>query len=494
MLTSRKSVVDIGAVRRAESMASSRRHPVSSRGSMVMHAVAQLKRRHGKHLWRVGTAAVHFLVRIRRSQKLPKLTVEETKEIAAKYFSVLCLNDLTSVNEFIGSLGIHATSETLPSMLAQVKFREGQALTLYQILRLMTFLKRLHLSTTGSDTVEAFTALAIDGRIPTNVFRATMMKFDLRVQVHEPHSTASMNEVDEETADPFQNQDKSTGDRSRGIDIQRFTAMLSDEDDTKTKRDLAKRRFSRLDSVRAASLHVSEAFESASPTEPRTPSVASPKPFDALLSQVRQSLSHNHDVDLFKRDTHAEKSPLRGEVFPFRSNKRRWDFQDVVKRIDEVESMGDVHRPFVSRNARYCSNSERPRFALLTPFTDLHEKKDLRNRDAGAQMNVHRLSRHPPRGLPAELAETSTKQRRSASMPLTERFPILAKRRDRLMYQLPHRNFESNGSVSWALTQAQRAALESSKLARHTAVESDQQDILRHIASATLMTVNNNHK
>jgi hypothetical protein len=490
MLTSRKSFVDMGSVRRGDSMLSlsaRKTHPLSSRMS---HGAAHQRRRNGRHLWRIGIFALRFIARVRVAAKQPKLTVDEAKEIAAKYYAVMCLNDLASVTEFMGSLGVSASSEA-PEMLVQVKFREGQALTLYQVLRLMTLLKRHHARTTGSDTVEAFTALAVDGRIPTDVFRATMMKFDLRVQMKEAASHAvSQRSVDVDVDDSFR-QANPSDDTERGIDINRFRAMLSDEDDAK-KREVAKRRFSRLNSIRETN-HVSETFESASPTEPRTPSVSSPKPFEALLNQVRVSLAHDAENSLFKRDVNSEKSPLRSEMFPHRSNKRRWEFPDVVKRIDEVAKQGDVHRPMASRNARYCSSQDRPRLALLTPFTDLDCGRDANRNDDSAQMRIHRLSRQPPRGLPGGVQITSN--RRSASVPLTERFPVLSKRRERLMDQLPHRNFESNGIAPWALSPAQRSQLAAKNVlpSHHANGDSDRHEILKHIASATLTTVNSRH-
>lgn len=468
------------------SLSARKAHPLSSRQSNS-HVVTHQRRRNGRHLWRIAFFALRFISRARVAAKLPKLTVDEAKEIAAKYYAVMCLNDLATVMEFIGSLGVSASSEA-PAMLVQVKFREGQALTLYQVLRLMTLLKRHHVRTTGTDTVEAFTALAVEGRIPTDVFRATMMKFDLRVQMKEAtsHAVVSQRSFDVDNEDSFR-QPTHNEDIESGIDINRFRAMLSDEDEAK-KREVAKRRFSRLNSIREAS-HVSETFESASPTEPRTPSISSPKPFEALLNQVRVSLAQESENNLFKRDLNAEKSPLRGEMFPHRSNKRRWEFPDVVKRIDEVAHQGDVHRPLASRNARYCSNHDRPRLALLTPFTNLDDGRHANHNDDSAQMRIHRLSRQPLRGLPNGVQTTCN--RRSTSVPLTERFPILSKRRERLMDQIPHRNFESNGIAPWALSQAQRSQLAARNVLPHSSnTDSDRHEILKHIASATLTTVN----
>jgi hypothetical protein len=326
------------------------------------------------------------------------------------------------------------------------------------------------MNTTGTDTVEAFTALAVNDRIPTDVFRATMQKFDLRMQLYDTPPAQIQGEDNETT------QDSSKSRTNNGIDLTRFSMLLSDDDGTK-KRDTTKRRFSRLSSVQQESLqHVSESFEGVpSPDESRTP-VCSPKPLDALLSQVRNSMNQEPEWSVMRRDMRNDRSPLRHEVFPFRFNKKKWEFAEVAKRIEEVEALGDVRRSVASRNARYCSH-DRPRLARITPFSKL----DGEARDSHPASFQARHMRLPPRGLPENVERLN---HRSVSVPLTDRFPILAKRRERLMDQIPHRKFESNGSVPWSVSAAQRASIASLRLRDSGSTGAD--PTLRHMAAATL--------
>lgn len=487
MLSSRKSQMDLSSLRRQESLGSSRRPLLSSRSwSVVHHHIHSNKKRSGRWLWHVGASCVRFIIRARKSTALPKLTTEESREIAAKFYEVMCLNSYTTIDEFLASLGIHMGDEGR-SVLRHIKFHEGRALTLYQLLRLLTILKRRYFRCTSSDTSEAFSALAVDGAIPSEVFKATLMKFDLKVQFQENAavSSASAAERDEDNSEL-----NSRGARLGGIDLSQFSKLLATDDDgygSKRKADAAVKRFTRLSSVQHdASLHnVTEGSSgSLSPVSGARTQSELPKPIDTILSSVRQFVETADLADsMFKKDSNAELSPLRSELFPYRQNKKKWAFSDVAARIEEVEKRGDVRRQHVSRNARYCSSSQRPPLALLTPCTDMSRKHAS---SLLAPETEQRLTRRPPRGLPEHLAQS--RHTRSSSVPLSERFPVLSQRRERLMDALPRREFTLNGHVPWGLTEQQRADLAHGRR-QVPCADDDDHATLRHMASATLSLI-----
>lgn len=447
---------------------------------------------------------------MRRRTTSPKLTAEEIKDATARFYEVMCLNTVASIREFLASAGVRMGSED-ESMLRDVAFREGRALTLYQMLRLMTLFKRRHLAGASSDTTEAFAALAVEGSIPREVFRSTLQCFDLRVpfqlELSRPSTSAAagLNPHDDSNAES-----PTTTGANGGIDLNQFCQLLAGGDDGSTDSRLKKRgsaaainkNFVRLDAVqRGEGLSQSIATDSNNHSGAVSPKLTSdgPKPLDVILHHVRQSLEADSPSDvLFQRKSGhgSERSPVRSEVFPFRQSKKKWDFHDVVERIEEVERRKDVRRPTVSRNVRYCSTDDRPPLALLTPFTDL-----TKSAGHGGAHRHHpvpaRLSRLPPRGLPADLMDAKGQPTRAASVPLSEHFPVMTQRRERLMQALPHRDFTTNGTVGWEITREQRRlAQERGQWAAHQAMSNSlakqgQDGALQHMAAATIGLIRN---
>lgn len=455
MLSGRR-IGEFGSLRRNEGSLSARK--LSARHSIVLHRHFSPKRR-----WRLACHVARFVVRLRQSVAKPQLTAEEKVEVTSRYYDVMCLNNVSQISDFVASVGLHVGDEEWSNLLSSIRFVNGRALTLHQVLRLMRILKRKHLEGISSDTQEAFSALAVDGKIPMEIFSQTLDRFDLRIQLDSRRNSSSAQ------------------DGPGSIDLERFNILLSDNVSNRTDgktQSLAKRSIA-PEAVFGSRTAIAQPIDEVVAHR----RVDCPRTMDNIFSLIQQSLG---EKDLFDIPTNTEKrkvrtpgfeSPqrIRHEVFPVKTHHERWTFKEVESRISEVESRPDVARTKASRNVHYCSDEKRPPLARVIP-----RLSPVTIEEASASNHLSSF-------------RTPT-EKRSLSVPLLTnrahglpRYPILENRREKMMDSLPHRDFAANGSSDWMLPVDARASL---IYAHRSRLSSQSQNIeLRSMAAVALKSI-----
>ena len=425
---------------------SSRKHSATS--------ARHVKRFNPRRAWRLAIVAVRFALRAKRLCGGVKLTQQEREEIISKFYAAEAILDVAGVRDFIAQFGQQISEEELEQFLRWTLYKPGHALTLRQLVSLMTHLKRKHVSSAVVDTREAFEALATDnGKIPAGTLQRTIKQFDLNVRI-----------------DAVDSDDSAAGGEAL-LSYDDFSRLLVQSEHRMSIRQVSASFRSKLQNTASEKL-LDSAVNSALPTGiPKNDTPHEQHPTDFLSSEM---------PDIFAMESRSKKSSCTREVFPLRAKSgKHYTFDEVVARIDDYNSQIRPSREKLDSRVRYCTVDNRPAScsAFISSANAHSTKKQPRCGSAAFAAPIPRIEPPPP---------PMSKRGRYQET----RFPSLEEKRKELMRSIPRKSIDDFVQSSKCFLRPEEKGevmmKHFSSAGKHSAVQSTEAPLIRERARTAL--------